>query len=405
MKIIDVAEFYTDQGGGVKTYINQKLRAAARLGHEMIVVAPGRKSMVENRHGGKVIWIKGPRLPLDPRYIILWRKKEVHRILDREQPDIVEGSSVWTGGNFVGSWNGDAVKSLIFHQDPVAVYPQTCFGNLMPFDSIDRMFGFFWNYLERLSSQYETTVVSGEWLKHRLLGFGIHNPVAVPFGVDKSFFSPRRRDSSLRSALLADLGLPENAHLMICVSRFHPEKRLSTVIDGFKEASKEKKMGLLVYGDGPIEKWIEWKSNGADNIKLMGFTTNRDELANIMASCDYFVHGSAAETFGLVVAEAMCSGLPIVVPDTGGAVDLAIPDFAEVYSAGDPESLASALLKVTGRNRDKLTFHCMDAVAHSIKTIDEHFSQLFSLYQKLINQKKNLFTYRKQVNSEKLTRS
>ncbi|MDZ7807984.1 MAG: hypothetical protein U5K71_12835 [Gracilimonas sp.] len=30
---------------------------------------------------------------------------------------------------------------------------------------------------------------------------------------------------------------------------------------------------------------------------------------------DYFVHGSAAETYGIVVAEAVCSGLPVVVPE------------------------------------------------------------------------------------------
>ncbi len=114
MKIIDVAEFYTDQGGGVKTYINQKLAAAERLGHEMIVIAPGRKSGEEERHGGRVIWVRGPRLPFDPRYVILWRQKEVHKILDRENPDIVEGSSAWTGGFFAGSWKGDAVKTFIY---------------------------------------------------------------------------------------------------------------------------------------------------------------------------------------------------------------------------------------------------------------------------------------------------
>ncbi|CAN5274926.1 glycosyltransferase family 1 protein [soil metagenome] len=389
MKIIDVAEFYTDQGGGVKTYINHKLEAASRLGHEMIIVAPGRDSMEEKRHGGRVIWIKGPRLPLDPRYVILWNKKAVHKILDREAPDIVEGSSVWTGGNFVGSWKGDAVKTLIFHQDPVAVYPQTCFGNFMSFNSIDRLFSFFWNYLERLSNRYDSTVVSGEWLKQRLQFFGINNPIAVPFGVDKEFFSPDRRDLSLRSSLLAPLGLNGDAHLMICVSRFHPEKRLSTVIDGFKEASKKKKMGLIVFGDGPIEKWIEWKTKDVQNIKLMGFTSNRDELADIMASSDYYVHGSAAETFGLVVAEAICSGLPIVVPDTGGAVDMAIPDFSEVYKAGDEDSLAQALLAITDRNRNELKSNCNDAVTHSIHTIDEHFKHLFSLYQHLVEQKKS----------------
>ena len=41
MKVVDVAEFYADKGGGVRTYIHQKLEAGARLGHEVVVIAPG----------------------------------------------------------------------------------------------------------------------------------------------------------------------------------------------------------------------------------------------------------------------------------------------------------------------------------------------------------------------------
>ena len=311
MKIIDVAEFYTDQGGGVKTYINQKLRAAKRLGHEMIIIAPNRTSGEEERFGGRVIWVKGPRLPLDPRYTILWRQSEVHKIIDREKPDVVEGSSAWTGGWFAGKSNNNAVKTLIFHQDPVAVYPQTVLGQIFSLDRIDRLFSFYWRFLQKLSSKYDATVVSGDWLKARLDKFGIQNPVSVPFGIDKDFFSPERSDADLRAKILSDLGLPEDAHLLISVSRHHPEKRLSTIIDGFSIASKKKPMGLIIFGCGPLKKWIEFKAKGVEHIQLMGFTSNRSELANIMASCDYFVHGSAAETFGLVVAEAICSGLPL----------------------------------------------------------------------------------------------
>ena len=41
MKIVDVAEFYAELGSGVRTYINQKLEAGARAGHEVVVIAPG----------------------------------------------------------------------------------------------------------------------------------------------------------------------------------------------------------------------------------------------------------------------------------------------------------------------------------------------------------------------------
>lgn len=383
MKIIDVAEFYTDQGGGVKTYINQKLKAAKRLGHEMIVVAPHTEAGEEMRFGGRVIWVKGPRLPLDPRYKILWRQKEVHKIINREKPDVVEGSSAWSGGWFAGQWNGDAVKSFIFHQDPVAVYPQTLLGQFTSLERIDQMFSFYWRFLQRLSGKYDATVVSGDWLRARLNKFDINNPVSVPFGIDKDFFSPERRDCELRAKILDDLGLPEDADLLISVSRHHPEKRISTIIEGFKIASKERPMGLIIFGGGPIKKWIEFKAKDVKHLKLMGFTSNRSELANIMASCDYFVHGSAAETFGLVVAEAICSGLPIVVPDSGGGIDMADPDYAEIYETGNNESLAEALLRISRRNRNELTKFCVEASKSSIRTVDEHFDHLFSFYEKL----------------------
>lgn len=383
MKIIDVAEFYTDEGGGVKTYINQKLKAASRLGHEMVIIAPGRKAFEEERHGGRVIWVQGPPLPLDPRYVILWREKEVHRILDREKPDIVEGSSAWTGGHFAGNWKGDAIKTLIFHQDPVAVYPQTFLGEFMALDRIDRLFGFYWRYLERLSNKFDATIVSGTWLRDRVKKYGLNNPIAVPFGINKDFFSPCRRDDELRVSLLDKLGLDASAKLFICISRYHPEKRLSTIIDGFIEASENKKIGLIVFGSGPIKKWIEYKAGKSPFVKLMGFTSDRDELADIMASSDYFVHGSGAETFGLVVAEAVCSGLPVVVPNRGGALELADPSFAEIYKTGDSHDLAVKIKDITERDRGSLCSSAAEAAENRINTVDEHFDNLFALYEKL----------------------
>src|SRR5262245_8268794 len=41
VKIVDVNEFYAEQGGGVRRYVDAKLAAGARLGHEVVVIAPG----------------------------------------------------------------------------------------------------------------------------------------------------------------------------------------------------------------------------------------------------------------------------------------------------------------------------------------------------------------------------
>lgn len=386
MKIVDVAEFYTDTGGGVKTYINQKLKAAKRLGHEMVIIAPGTEAGEEERFGGRVHWVKGPKLIFDPNYVVLWRKKEVHRLLDLEQPDVVEGSSVWTGGHFAGTWQGSAVKSLVFHQDPVAVYPQTFLNSLFSLKTLDKMFGFAWNYIGKVSRMYDTTVVSGDWLNERLQKFNVYNPTTIRFGINKSFFSPGRRDLELRKNLLSELGLDEDAPLCISVSRFHPEKRVGTIIDGFTKASKEKPMGLLLFGGGPMEKWVAYKSEKTPHMKLMGFTSDRNELANIMASSDYFLHGSAAETFGIVVAEAICSGLPVVVPDRGGAMDFGNPDYSEVYTTGNGDAMAEAILKIIGRDRDLLVEASKKTAGNYVRSVDDHFNELFSYYATLLKE-------------------
>jgi len=388
MKIVDVAEFYSDQGGGVKTYINSKLEAGANRGHEVVVIAPGPKSGEEERNGGKIVWIKSPPLPFDNRYYLLWRKKEVFRILKEENPDIVEGSSPWTGGYFVSKWKGDALKTFIFHVDPVAVYPQTFLGNLFSFSKIDSIFRFFWRYLRKLSNQYDATIVSGNWLVNRLKKFQVNNPVCVPFGIDKNFFSPSRRNPDLRAQYLKSLNLGEDARLFICVSRYHPEKRLSTIIDGFKKISEKYKVGLLIFGDGPLRKWIQRKAKNVNHLKLMGFTSNREELANAMASSDYYVHGSSAETFGLVVAEAICSGLPIVVPKTGGAVDLSDSSYSEVYKTGNELDLSNSMEKMLNRNYNRMRDACKNAAENKIYSVDDHFQNLFACYHKLLREKK-----------------
>lgn len=384
MKIIDVAEFYTDQGGGVKTYINQKLEAGAKHGHEIVIVAPGEDWGTEERYGGRVIWVKGPRLLVDPRYYILWREKAVHRILDDEQPDVVEGSSPWTGGWFAARWDGQALKSFIFHQDPVAVYPQTLLSGWLGRSRVDKLFGFYWNYLKKLSSNFDMTLVSGEWLADRIQTFGVKNPVPVPFGIDKHFFSPDRRSEKLRAELLDDLGLPEEATLLIAISRHHPEKRLGTIIEGFEKASRDKPMGLMVFGDGPLRQYVNFKSRNVDNLKIMGFTDNREKLADILASSDYFVHGSSAETYGIVVAESICSGIPVVVPQSGGAADLASQGYAETYEGGNSDMLAEALKRIIDRDRSSLVDACVDAARHEVGTMDDHFELLFNTYEQMV---------------------
>jgi alpha-1,6-mannosyltransferase len=381
VKLADVAEFYAELGGGVRTYIDQKLRAAAEAGHQALVVAPGPEDREQQRAGGRIIWIRSRPLPVDRRYYLLLDEAKVRRVLDREAPDVVEGSSPWTGGWFAARWPGRALKAFVFHQDPVAVYPHTLLGRFMAPGRIDGLFGWYWGYLRRLSSGFDLTVAGGAWLAERLTRFGIHRPTAVPFGIDKKQFSPDLRSEQVREELLERCGVGGQGKLLVTVSRHHPEKHLGTLLAAFAAASKRRPLGLVIYGDGPLRRWVEHRAAGIPGVNVAGFVSDRQALARALASADALLHGSAAETYGLSVAEAICSGLPLVAPDCGGAADLAGPGYAEQYPAGDAIACADAILRLLDRDPDVMRKQCRLAAETRVLSVEEHFRLLFDCYE------------------------
>ena len=63
---------------------------------------------------------------------------------------------------------------------------------------------------------------------------------------------------------------------------------------------------------------------GNPHIQLLAPERDRPRFATLLASADALVHGSASETFGMAPAEARACGVPVIVPDQGGAADHAL---------------------------------------------------------------------------------
>ncbi len=389
MKVADVSAFYSEQGGGVRTYVHQKLAASARLGHETVIIAPGRESREDVHPGGRIVWVKAPLLPVDKRYHMFLSSTEVTRILDREQPDVVEGSTPWYAGWIAGHWRGNAVKSLVMHADPVAVYAHTLLGARLGIARVDRLFGWFWRYLRRLNAPFDCTVVAGEWLARRFTAFGLKNVVTVPFGIDRTFFHGGLRDPALRARMLAACGLPENAKLLLTIGRHHPEKRLPVLIAAAGKVNQAQPhgVGLYLVGDGLSRARIERAAAAVPHVHVAGVVADRAEVARMMASADAVIHGSGCETFGLSVAEALCCGAPIIVPDTGGAYDFAGPDYSEVYPLGDADGAALAIQRLFARDQGQLAAAASAGAEARIGTAETHFDRLFALYESLIRQR------------------
>jgi glycosyltransferase involved in cell wall biosynthesis len=76
---------------------------------------------------------------------------------------------------------------------------------------------------------------------------------------------------------------------------------------------------LLVAGTGPVE--AELRSRAPESVTFLGNLDRQRRLPDLYASADAFVFASVTETLGLVVLEAMASGLPVIAVAAGGVVD------------------------------------------------------------------------------------
>jgi alpha-1,6-mannosyltransferase len=361
----------------VRTYVEQKLRLGPELGAEVVILAPGDDHSVT--HYGpqaRIVTIPSPRLAVDRNYWYFGDEAALHAALDLLAPDLVEVGSPWRSPSWVANWRGNVPRSLVMHADPMSAYAYRWLGAGMSRSSINRMFAPFWRHLRRLGAQYDSVICANRDLAERLAAGGVARTRLEPMGVEEGVFSPTNRDPAVRAKLLAECGLPESAGLLLGVGRMAAEKRWPMVIDAVRSARREQPLGLVLLGAGRQETSVRAAIGSDPQIKLLEPVRDRSRFAAIVASADALVHGCEAETYCLAAAEARASGVPVLVPDRGGAADHAADGGGLTYRAADPAALTASIEAIAALGWPR---------SHApVQTMRDHFSHLFTHYVDLI---------------------
>ncbi len=362
-------------------------KAAQSAGHTLTVVAPGKAHEVSQHSGMKLVRYAAPPMPYDSTYRVPWRIDLMRRVVAEERPDIVQISSPFAPALAARLLPEGVVRVYFHHSDPIGCYLRPVLERALPASLADCIEHAAWGWHRRITSFCDATVVAGHWLEKQLTARGCLRVITVPFGITHSDLGSHCRDPALRARFLGPLSGEPEAALVLISGRLAADKRQALLVDALHVARRSRPIALVVLGDGPEREALRRRARGLDHVTFLPFTHNRAEFAGILASVDLLLHGSVGETFGFVVAEALASGTPVVVPAAGGAGALAHPDYSETYAAGDgAEAVARAMQRLLSRPRAELGQAALRAAA-TLPSSEQHFESLFALYARLLAQR------------------
>jgi glycosyltransferase involved in cell wall biosynthesis len=158
------------------------------------------------------------------------------------------------------------------------------------------------------------------------------NTIDVGRWRDRAIAIHARRDEVLDAR-----GLPERFHLY--AGRLTETKGVLELVEARRALGNEAPP-LLVAGDGPLAAVLE----AVPGVTMLGFQTE-EQLSELLALAELTAVPSRAETWGVVVNEALASGCPVVVSDSVGAVEDLVEDGVNgrVFPSSDAPALADAL--------------------------------------------------------------
>jgi glycosyltransferase involved in cell wall biosynthesis len=132
---------------------------------------------------------------------------------------------------------------------------------------------------------------------------------------------------------------------------------------------------LSIAGDGPLRSELQTQAERNGLAARATFLGTRDDIPTLYRTADGFVLSSEFEGYGLVVAEAMASGLPVVVTDSGGPTEIVGADehAGYVVPIKNPKALATAMTRVMALSpterrrmgqigRQRVQRFCLDAI-------------------------------------------
>jgi len=338
MRIGFFSDTYTPQINGVVTSIKLFADALERQGHEVYIFAPTPRQPTD---GPRIVRIPSVPFAFQPEMrLASIYSAHAYRLARRANLDVIHSHDPFAVGLF-----GLAVAKQ-FRLPYVHTY-HTLYPEYVHYVWETR---FTRAMAERLSREFcdqcDLVLAPSTKIERALEEWGVTAPIELlPTGVDASKFSSH--DAGDAAEFRRRFGIPAKDKLLTFVGRVGLEKNLDLLVDAFARV-KTAHTRLLIIGDGPYRSELDAHIEDlgiADRVTFTGYL-QRPDVATALGTSSLLFFASTSETQGLVVGEAMASGLPVVAVQDLAVGDAVIDGVNGYLTPERPGDLAEAADRV-----------------------------------------------------------
>jgi phosphatidylinositol alpha 1,6-mannosyltransferase len=318
-RVLYCTDTYPPQVNGVSVVTALSVAGLLQRGWEVGVIAPAYPPVAVDAFGptddrerpARAVTI--PSIPLpgysDARLAApAWRT--IAGAIDEFQPDLVHSATefmIGRLGQHLALRRGVPIVSS-YHTD---------------FSRYTESYGAPWlrntvrDYIGRFHRRSRRVFTPGFLAQEELRALEVSDVEVWGRGVDVEVFHPHHRSAMLREAYGG-----RDTFLLLHVGRLAAEKGVERILEGLAAAQAalpERDVRLVIAGMGPREAAL--RAAAPEGVTFLGNLDRRTMLPALYASADAFVFSSHTETLGLVILEAMASGLPVIAAPAGGVAD------------------------------------------------------------------------------------
>jgi len=342
MNIVMMTNTYLPHVGGVAQSVHRFTTALRARGHQVLVAAPSfegdeveekdvvRVPAVQNFNGSDF----SVMLPI-PMYLTT--------TLNEFMPDIFHSHHPFLMGD-------SALRKAAARQLPIVFTHHTLYEEYVHYVPVEAEG--LKEFVKELSTGYANmcnhVVAPSQSIKEMLEGRGVVSPITViPSGVELDRFQ-----AGDRRAYRKQHGIPESAFLVGHLGRLAPEKNLRFLAEATARfMRRHEDAWMLVVGGGPSAEDMEavYRDAGVGERAVFTGKQTGQQVVDAYHAMDVFAFSSKSETQGMVVAEAMAAGAPVVALDASGVREVVRDEInGRMLREEDSESFAAALDWVAG---------------------------------------------------------